>query len=59
VPRVKWVRSAINCPKDQKAALKALGLTRLRQERVLPDHPAVWGQIRKVIHLVEVKDEAR
>ncbi|WP_135257035.1 50S ribosomal protein L30 [Thermus caldilimi] len=53
--KVKLVKSPIGYPKDQKAALKALGLTKLHRERVLEDHPAILGNIKKVAHLVRVE----
>ncbi len=53
--KVKLVKSPIGYPKDQKAALKALGLTRLKQEKVLEDTPAIRGNLRKVAHLVQVE----
>jgi len=52
--KVKLVKSPIGYPKDQKAALKALGLRRLQQERVLEDTPAIRGNVEKVAHLVRV-----
>jgi large subunit ribosomal protein L30 len=54
VVKVRLVKSPIGYPKDQKAALKVLGLTRMNRVRVVQDSPAVRGQIRKVAHLVEV-----
>lgn len=54
VVKVRLVKSPIGYPKDQKAALKVLGLTRMNRLRVVQDSPAVRGQIRKVAHLVEV-----
>ncbi|TBH20898.1 50S ribosomal protein L30 [Thermus thermamylovorans] len=53
--KVKLVKSPIGYPKDQKAALKALGLTRMHRERVFEDHPAIRGNIQKVAHLVRVE----
>lgn len=53
--KVKLVKSPIGYPKDQKAALKALGLTRLQKEKVFEDTPAVRGNIQKVIHLLQVE----
>ena len=53
--KVKLVNSPIGYPKDQKAALKALGLRRLQQERVLEDTPAIRGNVEKVAHLVRVE----
>ncbi|MCS7059206.1 MAG: 50S ribosomal protein L30 [Meiothermus sp.] len=52
--KVRLVKSPIGYPKDQKAALKVLGLTKMHRVREVPDTPAVRGQIRKVAHLVEV-----
>jgi len=52
--RVKLVRSPIDYPKDQKATLRALKLTKMNKERELPDNPAVRGMIRKVEHLVKI-----
>ncbi|PZA05712.1 MULTISPECIES: 50S ribosomal protein L30 [unclassified Meiothermus] len=52
--RVKLTKSPIGYPKDQKDALKALGLTKMHRERELPDNPAVRGNLRKVAHLVTI-----
>ena len=55
--KIKQVRSRIRCPKDQKAALYALGLTKMNRVKELPKTPAVLGNIHKVRHLIaEVKD---
>jgi large subunit ribosomal protein L30 len=53
--KVKLVKSPIGYPKDQKAALKALGLTKLQRERILEDTPAIRGNVRKVAHLLRVE----
>ncbi|GIW29164.1 MAG: 50S ribosomal protein L30 [Meiothermus ruber] len=52
--KVRLVKSPIGYPKDQKVALKVLGLTKMNRVREVQDNPAVRGQIRKVAHLVEV-----
>jgi len=52
--KVRLVKSPIGYPKDQKVALKVLGLTRMNRVREVQDNPATRGQIRKVSHLVEV-----
>ncbi|HLG65840.1 MAG TPA: 50S ribosomal protein L30 [Ktedonosporobacter sp.] len=54
--RVKWIKSAIGYPKDQKATIQALGLRKLQQTVEHEDQPAVRGMIRKVIHLVQVEE---
>ena len=52
--RVKWVKSAIGYPKDQKATIRALGLRKLQQTVEHEDHPSIRGMIRKVIHLEQI-----
>ncbi len=54
--RVKWVRSSIGYPKDQKATIQALGFRKLQQTVEHNDQPAVRGMIRKVSHLVQVEE---
>ena len=54
--RVKYVKSAIGRPKDQKATIRALGFRKLQQTVEHQDHPAIRGMIRKVIHLVQVEE---
>jgi len=57
--RVKQVKSAIGYDRRQRATLRGLGLRRLQHEVELRDTPEVRGMIRKVIHLVEVTDDAQ
>lgn len=52
---IKLVKSKIGCNPKQRATLEALGLRKIRQEKTLPDNPAVRGMIFKVSHLIEVK----
>ena len=54
---LRWVRSAICSPKDQKAAVRGLGFRRLGERIVREDSPAVRGMVRKVRHLVVVETE--
>ena len=54
--KITQVRSAIGCPADQKATVKALGLKRIRHTVEQADTPAIRGMVRKVRHLVEVKE---
>jgi large subunit ribosomal protein L30 len=54
--RIKYVKSAIGCPKDQKATIRALGFRKLQQTVEHEDHPAVRGMIKKVNHLVQVEE---
>jgi len=54
--RVKYVKSAIGYPKDQKATIQALGFRKLQQTVEHEDHPAIRGMVRKVHHLVQVEE---
>ena len=51
---LRWARSGICAPRDQKATLKGLGFRRLGQRVVRSDDPSTRGMVRKVRHLVEV-----
>lgn len=52
--KVRWIKSTIGRPQDQKKTIKALGFKRLYQTLILPDRPEIRGMINKVIHLVEI-----
>ncbi|MCC6639879.1 MAG: 50S ribosomal protein L30 [Deltaproteobacteria bacterium] len=54
--RVRYVRSEIGYDRRQRATLRGLGLTRLRQTVELEDTPAVRGMIDRVRHLIVVED---
>jgi len=54
--RVKYVKSMIGRPKDQKATIRALGFRKLQQTVEHEDQPAIRGMIRKVSHLVKVEE---
>jgi large subunit ribosomal protein L30 len=54
--RIKYVKSAIGYPRDQKATIRALGFRKLQQTVEQEDQPAVRGMIRKVMHLVQVEE---
>lgn len=53
---VRWKRSAIGRPDNQRQTIQGLGFKRLNQTLVLPDRPAIWGMINRVIHLLEVTE---
>lgn len=52
--KVKQVRSRINCPKDQKRTLDALGLKKMNQVVEHEASPSILGMVTKVKHLVSV-----
>lgn len=54
--RIKWVRSAIGYPKDQKETIRSLGLHKLQHTVEHDDQPSIRGMIRKVRHLVLVEE---
>jgi large subunit ribosomal protein L30 len=54
--RIKWVRSAIGYPKDQKETIRSLGLRKLQHTVEHDDQPSIRGMIKKVRHLVLVEE---
>ena len=52
--KIKWVRSAIACPRDMRQTVRGLGLRKLHQTVEREDTPAIRGMLHKVRHLVEV-----
>jgi len=54
--KITWVKSGIGQKEDQKRTLRALGFRRLGQTVVHSDSRDVRGMIRKVNHLVSVKE---
>ena len=54
--KIQQIKSKIGYPKDQKAALQALGLRKISQIVEVEDTPSTRGMIRKVHHLVTVVD---
>jgi large subunit ribosomal protein L30 len=54
--KITLVRSGIDRPERQKLTLKALGLNKLNSTKEVEATPQILGMLRKVDHLVEVKD---
>lgn len=54
--KITLPRSLIGYPKDQRATVKALGLTKIRSSVVKEDSPALRGMIHKVEHMVKVEE---
>jgi large subunit ribosomal protein L30 len=54
--RVTQTRSVIGAKENHKRTVRALGLKRIRHERVHEDTPQVRGMIHKVRHLVSVEE---
>ncbi len=53
--RVTYVRSRIGRNYRQGKVLKALGLRRLQQSRIVVDNPSIRGMINKIPHLLTVE----
>jgi large subunit ribosomal protein L30 len=53
---VRWKRSVIGRPEDQRKTIQGLGFKRLNQTLALPDRPEIRGMIHRVMHLLEVKE---
>jgi large subunit ribosomal protein L30 len=55
--RVSQKISVIGRPQPQRLVLRGLGLGRLGSSVVVDNTPSFRGMIKKVLHLVEVKEE--
>ena len=53
---ITQVKSSIGCKKDQIATLKALGLKKIRDVQVHDANPQIMGMVKKVVHLIDVKE---
>ena len=53
--KVTLVKSTIGSKKDQIATVAALGLTKIRSEKIHNDTPQIRGMVKKVKHLVKVE----
>jgi large subunit ribosomal protein L30 len=54
--RLELVRSSIGHPKDQKATLKALKLTKMHRVVEFEATPQIMGMVNKVKHLLVVEE---
>ena len=53
--KITLVKSTIGEVRSVKDTVAALGLKKIRSEKIVEDNPAVQGQIKKVSHLVKVE----
>ena len=54
--KVTLVRSTIGRKKDHIATVKALGLKKIRDEKIHEATPAIMGMIKKVDYMVKVEE---
>ncbi len=55
--KVTLIRSLIGVKKDQRATVRALGLNKTGDSRVLVDSPDVRGMVNKVAYLLKVEGQ--
>jgi large subunit ribosomal protein L30 len=56
---VKWVRSGIAFPHQQKTMIRSLGFTHLNQVVERPDTAQIRGLVARLAHLVEIVEAPR
>ena len=54
--KVTQMKSVIGSIENHKRTIRALGLKRIRDEKVHADTPQIRGMIHKVRHLVRVEE---
>ncbi len=54
--KIKQLRSKIGRPENQKRTLIALGLGKINKSVELEATPQILGMVKKVSHLVEIKE---
>ena len=54
--KITLIKSTIGRKKDQIATVEALGLKKIRDEKIHNDTPQIRGMIFKVSHLVAVEE---
>lgn len=53
---IELIRSIIGTPKWMRVIVKTLGLRKLHYKVKQPDNPAIRGMIKKVPHLLKIKE---
>ena len=54
--KITQIHSVICCNPKQRKTMKALGLNKINQTKVMPDNDAIRGMIEVVKHLVKVEE---
>ena len=54
--KITLLRGLAGTTQDQRAAVRTLGLRKIRQSVVREDRPDVRGAVNKVLHLVSVEE---
>ncbi len=53
---IELVRSYIGCPEWMRVIVRTLSLRKLRDKAIMPDNGAVRGMVKKVSHLVALRE---
>ena len=53
---VELVRSVICTPRWMRTIVRTLGLKKMRSKKIHPDNPAIRGMVKKVPHLVALRE---
>jgi large subunit ribosomal protein L30 len=53
--RIKWVKSGIGYPADQRQTIRALGFHKLNEVVEKEDTPSIRGMIAKVNHMISIE----
>jgi large subunit ribosomal protein L30 len=56
--KIRYTKSFIGYPRDQRATVRSLGLIKLHREVIREDTPTVRGMVHAVRHLVTVEELA-
>ena len=56
---LKWVKSGIGRPSDQRKTLESLGLKKLNQTVIHEETPSILGMVRKVSHLITIESKPK
>ena len=53
--KITQMKSTIDRPENQKRTVRALGFTKLHQEKEVEGTPQILGMIKKVAHLLKIE----
>jgi len=53
---LELVRSVIGCPEWMRVIVRTLALRRIRHKKIVPDNDAIRGMVKKVSHLVTMRE---
>lgn len=53
---IEQIRGLAGCPQWMRDTVKSLGLRKIRHRRTLPDSAAIRGMVKRVAHLVVLRE---